>query len=182
MPFTFTSLDIPEIILVEPAVFADNRGVFFETFKMSDFRKLGVVGDFLQDNQSVSSRGVLRGLHYQIPPYAQAKIVRVIVGSVLDVVVDVRKSSSSFGKWAAHELSDDNNHMLYIPEGFAHGFLTLSDKAIFVYKCTAEYSRNAEAGIRWDDPKIGIEWPTDIVKVSAKDAILPGLSSAVTFD
>ena len=182
MPFTCKTLAIPDVILIEPSVFRDERGSFFETFKKSDFQDMGVNMEFVQDNQSISSRGVLRGLHYQLPPVAQAKIVRVIAGSVWDVVVDIRKSSVSFGRWVATELSEDNRRILYIPVGFAHGFLTLSEHAVFVYKCTAEYKREVEAGIRWDDKDIGIKWPSKDVIISDKDALLPVFSSAALFD
>ena len=182
MPFKFTPLKVPEVLLIEPVVFEDERGCFFETFKQTDFRKIGIEMDFLQDNQSESSQGVLRGLHYQLPPRAQAKIVRVVVGKVLDVVVDIRKSSPTFGKWIASELSGENNRLLFVPEGFAHGFLTLSESAVFAYKCTSEYACAAEAGIRWNDPDIGVEWPIEDVKVSDKDAALPYFASATVFD
>ncbi|MBT3275391.1 MAG: dTDP-4-dehydrorhamnose 3,5-epimerase [Spirochaetales bacterium] len=181
MPFIHTSLEIPEVIVIEPRVFSDERGVFFETFKQSDFSSIGINEKFLQDNQSVSRRGVLRGLHYQLPPHSQGKIVRVVAGRIFDVAVDIRRSSLTFGRWVSCELSEENNRMLYIPVGFAHGYLTLSDRAVFLYKCTEEYAHEAEAGIRWDDMDVGIQWPVDDVIVSDKDAVLPRLASAVTF-
>lgn len=183
MPFTFTPTAVPEVILVEPRVFSDGRGSFLETYKRSAFEVAGIDIDFVQDNQSVSQAGVLRGLHYQLPPHAQGKLVRVVAGAVWDVAVDVRRSSPTFGRWVGHELSSDNRHMLYVPPGFAHGFLVLTDEAQFVYKCSAEYRKDAEAGIRWDDPELGIEWPSAGVDaiVSPKDEALPPLARAELF-
>ena len=182
MPFTCAQLDIPGVLLIEPRVFGDDRGSFMETYKESDFRRLGIVDKFIQDNQSESARGVLRGLHYQLPPHAQAKLVRVLSGAVLDVAVDVRRSSPTFGRWVSVELTGSNRRMLYIPVGFAHGFLTLSDNAVFSYKCGAEYARESEAGIRWDDPTFAIGWPDTQVLLSEKDAMLPFLDRVEVFD
>ena len=152
-------------------MFEDNRGYFFESFKQQEFEQAVGYIDFVQDNESKSNYGVLRGLHYQKGEYSQAKMVRVIRGKVLDVAVDLRKSSPTFGKYVMVELSEDNKHQLFIPRGFAHGFLVMSDEAIFTYKVDNVYAPKAEASIRWDDPTIGIQWPMmiDEVKTSEKD-------------
>ena len=195
MPFSFTPTAIADVVLVEPRVFPDGRGSFLETYKRSDFIAAGIDVGFQQDNHSVSDAGVLRGLHYQLPPHAQAKLVRVVRGAVWDVAVDIRRGSPTFGQWVGHELSEDNHLMLYIPSGFAHGFLVLRDNTHFVYKCSAEYHRDSEAGLRWDDTDVAIEWPfdalpgatrvgtagRDAVTVSQKDASLPPLRDARVF-
>lgn len=184
VPFTFTPTAIPDVVLVEPRVFPDGRGSFLETYKRSDFEAAGIGVNFVQDNHSVSQAGVLRGLHYQLPPHAQGKLVRVVAGAVWDVAVDVRRSSPTFGRWVGYELTSDNYRMLYIPPGFAHGFLVLADETQFVYKCSAEYCKDVEAGIRWDDAELKIDWPsvgTDAV-VSEKDEVLPVLARAEVFD
>ena len=178
MPFTFKRLEIPEIILVEPKVFHDERGFFMETYKYSDFAAFGVAEHFVQDNHSRSTKGVLRGLHYQNPPKAQGKLVRVVVGEIFDVGVDIRKGSPTYGKWVGEILSAENKRMLYIPPGFAHGFCVLSDVAEVLYKTTAEYAPECEAGIIWNDPEIGIRWPIEHPILSAKDAALPPLREA----
>ena len=147
MPFEFKQLSIPDVILIKPLVFRDDRGFFLEIYKRSEFEKAGIKARFVQDNFSRSQAGVLRGLHYQNPPYAQGKLVRCLSGSIFDVAVDIRKGSPYFGKWLAHELSEENSLMLYIPEGFAHGFLTLSESADVMYKTTSEYSSDDEGGI-----------------------------------
>ena len=166
-----TRLAIPEVILLEPKVFGDDRGFFFESFNLQAFKEAtGLDPDFVQDNHSRSAKGVLRGLHYQLPPKAQGKLVRVVAGEVFDVAVDIRKGSPSFGKWVGEILSADNRRQLWIPPGFAHGFVTLSDTAEFLYKTTDYYSPQHERCIRWDDPGIGIEWPLAGKPVlSAKD-------------
>ncbi|PKL18908.1 MAG: dTDP-4-dehydrorhamnose 3,5-epimerase [Spirochaetae bacterium HGW-Spirochaetae-5] len=181
MPFTFKQLDIPGLVLVTPKAFSDSRGFFLETYKKSDFKNSGIDTEFMQDNHSLSSKGVLRGLHYQKEPYSQAKLVRVIKGSVYDVAVDIRKSSPTFKQWIAVELSDENNNMLYIPEGFAHGFTALADDVHLVYKCSSEYSHQYDAGIRWDDPEINIQWPFKNPSISDKDLVLPYLKDAEVF-
>jgi len=173
MPFKFTELEIPGVILVEPRVFGDGRGFFLETYKHSDFAGAGILEHFVQDNHSRSARNVLRGLHYQKSPMQQGKLVRCLSGSIFDVAVDLRKGSSTFRKWVGMELTGDNNLMLYVPPDFAHGFLVLSDTADVVYKCTREYSPEDDRGIIWNDPSIGISWPTDAPLVSEKDALLP---------
>ena len=169
MEFKKTFID--GVYVIEPKVFEDNRGYFFESFKQQEFEQAVGYNDFVQDNESKSNYGVLRGLHYQKGEYSQAKLVRVIRGKVLDVAVDLRKSSPTFGKYVMVELSEDNKHQLFIPRGFAHGFLVMSDEAIFTYKVDNVYAPKAEASIRWDDPTIGIQWPMmmDEVKTSEKD-------------
>jgi dTDP-4-dehydrorhamnose 3,5-epimerase len=157
-----TPLAIPDVILLEPRVFGDDRGFFYESFNRQAFRgAAGVDPDFVQDNHSRSVQGVLRGLHYQLPPKAQGKLVRVVVGEVFDVAVDIRKGSPTFGKWVGEVLSAGNKRQLWIPPGFAHGFLTLSETAEFLYKTTDYYSPQHERCIRWDDPTIGVVWPLD---------------------
>ena len=148
---------------------------FFESHKQSDFVESGIPGPFVQDNHSRSSKGVLRGLHFQHAPHTQGKLVRVTRGRLWDVAVDIRKGSPTFGKWQAVELTEENRLMFYIAPGFAHGFVALEDGTELQYKCTAEYNAGADAGIRWDDPDIGIDWPIKDVLVSEKDAVLPYL-------
>ena len=172
---------IPDVKIIEPTVFADDRGFFFESFSALKFEAVvGRSANFVQDNHSRSGKGVLRGLHYQLPPHAQAKLVRVVVGEVYDVAVDIRKSSPTFGQWVGVLLSAENKRQLWIPEGFAHGFLTLSDDVEFVYKTTNYYAPESDRGIRWNDPQIGIDWmlngePT----LSPKDQRQPLLADAV---
>ena len=165
-----TPLSIPDVLLIEPQVFGDDRGFFYESFNQNKFeeaikRKI----NFVQDNHSKSVKGVLRGLHYQLTPKAQGKLVRVIQGEVFDVAVDIRRSSPTFGKWAGEIISSENKKQLWIPEGFAHGFLTLSDTAEFLYKTTDFYSPEHEQSILWDDKTIGIDWPMKDVSLSSKD-------------
>ena len=179
MPFQFKRIEIPEVILIEPKVFQDERGFFMETYKYSDFAAFGIAERFVQDNHSRSVKGVLRGLHYQNPPHAQGKLIRVVVGEIFDVAVDIRKGSPTYGKWVGVKLSAENRRMLYIPPGFAHGFCVLSDVAEVVYKVTAEYAPECEAGIIWNDPGIGIEWPFKHPIISSKDAQWPTLREAV---
>jgi dTDP-4-dehydrorhamnose 3,5-epimerase len=165
---------IKGLLLIEPRVFKDPRGYFFESYNQAGFEKIGIPTDFVQDNQSMSMRGAIRGLHFQKNPHAQAKLVRVVSGSVLDVVVDVRKNSDTFGKHFAVELSAENFLMMYIPEGFAHGFATLQDHTVFQYKCSDLYYPETEGGIYWNDPVLGIQWPNfENVLVSDKDQKLP---------
>ena len=182
MPFAFTETSLPGVLLVEPRVFRDDRGYFLESYKVSEFEAAGIGERFVQDNHSRSDRGVLRGMHYQLPPYAQGKLVRVISGSVLDVAIDLRRSSPNFGQSFACELSGENHRMLYIPPGFGHAFLALEDGTHFVYKCTAEYNKESEGGVRWDDEELAIEWPDMKMIVSEKDAILPPLKEARLFE
>ena len=160
---------IAGLVLVQPDVFTDERGYFFESFQKNKFMDLGIDADFVQDNESMSMKGVLRGLHFQVPPYAQGKLVRVVSGSVLDVAVDLRKSSGTYGKWESVVLSAENKLMLWIPEGFAHGFLVLEDHTIFQYKCTNYYNRESERGIIWNDSDLKIDWGHSNPLVSEKD-------------
>jgi len=175
MPFTFTKTLIEGLVIIEPRAFPDERGFFMESYKRSDFEKAGIIGPFVQDNHSRSKKGVLRGLHFQRPPYAQGKLVRVSRGRAWDVAVDLRGGSPTFGTYFALELSESNRLMFWIPAGFAHGFLALDDDTELQYKCTAEYHAVSDGGLRWNDPDIAIAWP-DIGMapiVSAKDAALP---------
>ncbi len=180
----FKKTEIEGVYVIEPRVFNDARGYFFEAWKQEEFEKnIGHV-TFIQDNESKSSYGVLRGLHYQKGDFCQAKLVRVIKGKVLDVAVDIRKSSATFGQHVMVELSEDNKRQFFIPRGFAHGFLVLSDEAIFTYKVDNVYAPQAEAGVRWNDPALGIEWPIDPQKVltSEKDLKQPLLKDAAVFE
>ncbi len=178
MPFIFKRLEIPDVILIEPKVFEDNRGFFMETYKYSEFKKSGIHYEFVQDNHSKSKKGVLRGLHYQLKPMEQGKLVRCIKGRILDVAVDIRKGSPWYGKWVAVELSEENKLILWIPPGFAHGFIALEDDTEVVYKVTKEYSPEFERGIIWNDPYIGIKWPIENPILSEKDKNLPLLKDA----
>lgn len=178
MPFNFIKLEIPEVILIEPTVFSDERGFFIETYKSSEFKKNGIDYDFVQDNHSKSKRGVLRGLHYQLKPMEQGKLVRCIKGRIWDVAVDIRKGSPTYSKWVAVELSEDNKKMFWIPPGFLHGFVALEDNTEIIYKVTKEYSKEHDRGIFWNDPEINIKWPIDNPILSEKDKALPLLKEA----
>lgn len=169
MPFTFKRLNIPEVILVEAKSFSDDRGFFMENFKQSEFSSNGINTQFVQDNFSHSIRGVLRGLHYQKNPMAQAKLVSAINGEIFDVAVDIRKGSPTFGKWVGEILSNKNHRLLYVPEGFAHGFCVLSENADVLYKVNNEFSPENEKGIVWNDPDIDIVWPIDKPILNEKD-------------
>lgn len=182
MPFEFVKMEIPDVILIKPKVFKDERGFFMETYKKSDFEKAGIKGEFVQDNHSKSKYGVLRGLHFQKEPYAQAKIVRCIRGVIYDVAVDLRKNSPTFGKWVGVILSEHNKYQLYIPRGFAHGFLVLSDEAEVVYKVDNIYAPDYEGGIIWNDPDVNIQWPADNPIVSPKDQRWPTLKELIERD
>lgn len=174
--FQFTETTLPGVFVIEPTVFGDDRGYFLETFQKEEFAAAGISLGFVQDNESKSRKGVLRGLHFQ-RENTQGKLVRVFSGRVFDVAVDLRPGSPAFGRWAGAELSDENKKMLYVPPGFGHGFLVLSDTAVFTYKCTDVYNPGAEGGVRWNDADIGVRWP-DIgmpPQLSEKDAALPGL-------
>ena len=184
MSMNVIKTEIPEVLIIEPQIFSDERGYFFESFNQKLFDD--VVNrhvEFVQDNHSRSSKGVLRVLHYQLPPFAQAKLVRCIVGEVFDVAVDIRTMSPTFGHWVGVRLSAENKRQLWIPEGFAHGFLTLSENAEFAYKTTNFYCKEAEAGIIWNDPQINIKWPENNMEfiLSTKDVILPCLTDARHF-
>lgn len=171
---------LPGLLLITPKVFQDHRGHFFESFREDVLSSHGLVNDFVQDNQSLSSKGILRGLHFQAPPHAQGKFVRVISGAVLDVAVDIRKDSATYGQYVAVELNEENFKMLYIPPGFAHGFLTLHDHTIFTYKCTDYYHPETEGGVRWNSPELNITWNVENPILSAKDEILPLFSDFVS--
>ena len=182
MAFEFIAQALPDVVLVQPQVFGDTRGGFLETYKQSEFEAAGIRERFVQDNHSISSRGVLRGVHYQLPPRAQGKLVWVTQGAVWDVCVDLRRESDSFGQWCGADLTGENHAMLYVPPGFGHGFVVLSEIAHFQYKCTQEYAPSSERGIRWDDPDLAIDWPLRDVTVSEKDASLPWLAEAEVFE
>jgi len=178
VPFNFKRLSIPDVVLIEARAFEDERGYFMECFKESAFSSIGIDSRFVQDNISHSKRGVLRGLHYQKAPKAQAKLVCVIRGEVFDVAVDIRKGSPTYGCWVGEVLSSENHRMLYVPIGFAHGFCVLSEEADVLYKVTEEYSPEEERGIIWNDPDVGIEWPVKEPILSKRDAELPRLRDA----
>ena len=173
MSFTFQPLAIPGLVLITPRVFPDERGFLMETFQVSTFRAAGIATDFVQDNHSLSTGGVVRGLHYQAAPHAQGKLVRVALGRIWDAAVDLRRGSPTFGQGCGVELSDENHAMLWLPPGFAHGFATLSPTAHLLYKCTAEYDPASERGVRWNDPTLGLIWPVTAPLVSPRDAALP---------
>jgi dTDP-4-dehydrorhamnose 3,5-epimerase len=183
MPFTVTSTAIPDVLLLEPKVFGDARGFFYESFNARDFaRATGVDVQFVQDNHSKSAKGVLRGLHYQIQ-HAQGKLVRVVQGSVFDVAVDLRKSSPTFGRWVGAELSTENCTQMWVPPGFAHGFVVLSESAEFLYKTTDYWYPEHERSLLWNDQTIGIEWPIDFEpQLAAKDQVGKLLAQAELFD
>jgi len=173
---------LPEVLIVEPRVFGDDRGFFYESWNARAFAEAGIVADFVQDNHSRSAGGVLRGLHYQLRQ-AQGKLVRVVAGAAFDVAVDLRRSSSHFGRWAGVELSAANKRMLWVPPGFAHGFLALQDGTEFVYKCTDFYAPEHERALLWSDPAVGIDWPLDGIEpaLSGKDAAGVPLVEAETY-
>lgn len=172
--------EIPGLVIIEPRIFGDARGYFFESFSQRDFDQQVREVRFVQDNESKSSYGVLRGLHFQKPPHAQSKLVRVVKGAVLDVAVDIRKGSPTFGKHVPVELSEDNHRQFFIPRGFAHGFVVLTDEVIFQYKCDDFYAPQNEGAIAWDDPDLGIDWkvPADKILLSEKDSRHPCLKDA----
>lgn len=181
MPFNFVETPIKELLIIEPRQFSDGRGFFMETYKKSDFVKAGITEEFVQDNHSYSSKGVLRGLHFQTGTSAQGKLVRVVKGSVWDVAVDLRPKSETFGKWFGVELTEENSKMFYVPPGFAHGFVVLQDNTHFVYKCTAEYDPTADSGIIWNDADVNIEWPlSEGLSFSDKDLLLQSFSDFKT--
>lgn len=162
------------VLVLQPKVFEDNRGYFYESYNKESFKKLGINCDFLQDNQSLSTKnGVLRGLHFQAPPFAQGKLVKVTQGSVLDIALDIRKNSPHYGQYFSKTLSEKNRLNMWIPEGFAHGFITLEENTIFAYKCSNYYNVASEGGILWNDPDLGIDWQTENPILSEKDKIHP---------
>ncbi|REE83114.1 dTDP-4-dehydrorhamnose 3,5-epimerase [Lutibacter oceani] len=181
----FIRTEIPEVVLCKPTIFKDERGYFYEVFKKESFEKfVGYSVDFCQDNEAKSSKGVLRGLHYQLPPFAQSKLVRVIKGKVLDVVVDIRKGSKTFGKSVVVELSEENKYQLFVPQGFAHGYVTLSEEAIFCYKVDNYYNKESERGIIFNDETLNIDWKFTVedLIISEKDKLQPTLKNADLFE
>lgn len=177
MPFKFTKMSIPEVILVESKAFPDERGFFMESFQESTFEVNGIRTRFIQDNYSHSIKGVIRGLHYQKDPKAQAKLVMAIKGEIFDVAVDIRKGSPTYGKWVGEILSEQNHRLLYVPRGFAHGFMVLSNEADVIYKVDSEYSAENDRGIIWNDPEIAVKWPMDKPVISKKDLEQPTLKN-----
>lgn len=171
---------IEGLIVLQPKIWKDDRGYFFESFRQDIFSKLNIDVNFVQDNQSLSQKGTIRGLHYQIAPFEQGKLVRVVQGSVLDVALDIRKNSPTYGQYFAIELSAENQTQFFIPPGFAHGFSTLEDNTIFCYKCTNYYSKANEGGVRFDDPALGIDWKVEGLFVSDKDRELPVFAEFVS--
>ena len=172
---------IPEIVIIKPDVFGDDRGYFFESYHEEKFAAHGILGPFVQDNESQSQKNVLRGLHYQVEPYAQGKLVRVICGAVLDIAVDLRRNSPTFGKWVSMKLTAENKWICWIPKGFAHGFVTLEDNTVFTYKCTDFYNKASEASVRWNDPELNIDWGIENPLLSDKDKLAPLLKEAILF-
>ncbi len=165
--------ELSGLMIIEPTVFGDNRGYFFESFNADIFKSAGLETGFVQDNESKSSRGVLRGLHFQEPPFEQGKLVRVVRGAVMDVSVDIRKNSPTFGKWLSFKLTEQNKKMLWIPPGFAHGFVTLEEETVFIYKCTNVYNKGSENSISWNDPDLNIDWGIENPVISEKDKKAP---------
>ncbi len=164
---------IPDVLIIKPQVFEDARGYFFESYNKEKFLQHGLDQNFVQDNESKSVKNVVRGLHFQAPPFAQGKLVRVMKGAVLDVAVDIRKNSPAYGKWTSVVLTEENKWMYWVPPGFAHGFATLQDDTVFFYKCTNVYNKASEGSIRWNDPDLGIDWKLDNPVLSEKDQASP---------
>ncbi len=182
MSFEFRDTILEGVKIIQPQIFGDERGFFMETYKKSEFIFAGISEDFSQDNHSFSSKGVLRGIHFQSEPHAQGKLIRIITGAVWDVAVDLRQGSSSYGKWFGIELNEENRTMLYIPPGFGHGFITLKDNTHFLYKCSAEYEPASDGGVRWDDTDLAIKWPLNSEQkplISEKDEKLPYLKNLI---
>jgi dTDP-4-dehydrorhamnose 3,5-epimerase len=175
MPFTFEPTSLPGVLIVTPRVFADDRGFFMETYKQSEFQAMGLTAPLVQENHSRSTRGTLRGLHYQRAPKAQGKLVRVVRGEIFDVAVDIRRGSATFGQWVGVSLSAENRRSVYVPPGFAHGFAVSSADAEIIYKTTEEYAPELEQGIRWDDPTLAIAWPVTSPILSGRDQQWPSL-------
>ena len=178
MPFDFSPAEIPDVVVIQPRLQRDRRGFFMEFYKRSDFAAHGIAEIFAQSNHSRSPRGVLRGLHYQKRPKAQAKLVRVVMGEVFDVAVDLRRGSPTFGAWVGMSLSADNQKMIYIPQGFAHGFCVVSEEAEVMYMTTEEYSPSHEAGVIWNDPELAIRWPVAAPELADRDRGWPKLRDA----
>jgi dTDP-4-dehydrorhamnose 3,5-epimerase len=178
MPFRFSRMSIPEVVLIEPRVYPDGRGFFMECYKRSEFAAYGICETFVQSNHSFSGKGVLRGLHYQKTPKAQGKLIRAIAGEIFDVSLDMRRGSPTYGKWFGIELSAATRLMLYVPAGFAHGFCVTSNDAEILYMTTSEYAPLYEAGVNWQDPDLAIDWPTANPEISERDAHWPSLREA----
>lgn len=178
MSFRFTQLELPGLVLIEETRRGDARGFFAETYRQSAFHEAGITETFVQDNHARSTRGVLRGLHYQLPPRAQGKLVRVVEGEVYDVVVDIRKGSPGYGRWVGTRLTGDHGALLWVPPGFAHGYVVLSETADLTYKVTTEFDPTLDRGIRWDDPAVGVKWPDVEPILSPRDLGLPLLAAA----
>ncbi|MDQ3050933.1 MAG: dTDP-4-dehydrorhamnose 3,5-epimerase [Bacteroidota bacterium] len=175
-----TTMPIEGVLIIEPSIFSDERGYFFESYNEPLFHKAGISARFVQDNQSQSAKGVLRGLHFQNPPFEQGKLVRVVKGGVIDVAVDIRKASPTYGNYVAVNLSADNQKMMWIPPGFAHGFVTLEDDTLFLYKCTNVYNKASEGGIIWNDPSLHIDWGFENPVVSSKDLELRSFENLIS--
>lgn len=171
---------IRDLLIIKPTVFEDNRGYFFESYSKEKFLQKGIDHNFVQDNESKSMKGVLRGLHFQAPPFAQGKLVRVMKGAVLDVAVDIRKGSVTYGQWASIELTESNKWMYWVPPGLAHGFVTLEDNTVFFYKCTNMYNKASEGSLRWNDPDLNIDWGVSNPILSDKDQISPLLKDFIS--
>jgi dTDP-4-dehydrorhamnose 3,5-epimerase len=182
MALTFIDTPITDLYVIEPRVFADNRGFFMESYKECDFLAKGITAHFSQDNHSKSTKGIVRGLHYQLAPHAQGKLVRVVSGAVWDVAIDLRKDSATYGKWFGIELNEENKKMFWIPEGFAHGFVALSETVDFLYKATHEYHQASERAIAWNDPELAITWPVEHPILSEKDLKNPRLADILESD
>jgi len=172
---------LPEVVIIKPDVFGDDRGYFFESFHETKFAEYGITGPFVQDNESQSQKDVLRGLHFQLEPFAQGKLVRVIRGAVLDIAVDIRRNSPTFGKWVSMKLTGENKWICFIPKGFAHGFVTLEDNTVFTYKCSGFYNKASEGSVRWNDPELNIDWGITNPLLSEKDKMAPLLKDAILF-
>ena len=177
----FIRTDIADVVIIEPSVFGDERGYFFESFHSEKFASFGIIEPFVQDNESRSQKDVLRGLHYQLEPFAQGKLVRVIKGAVLDIAVDIRRNSPTFGKWVSMKLTSENKWICWIPKGFAHGFITLEDDTVFTYKCSGVYNKASEGSIRWNDPELNIDWGNQSPLLSEKDKLAPLFKDASLF-
>jgi dTDP-4-dehydrorhamnose 3,5-epimerase len=178
MPFEFKKTEIPEVVEVQPKIFEDERGIFSEIFTLRGFSEIGITEPLTQVNYSRSSKGVLRGMHYQLPPHAQSKLVSCPLGEVFDVAVDIRQGSPTYGTWVGRVLSAENKTMLYIPEGFAHGFCVISEEAEVVYYCNNQYAPDSEGGLSWKDSTVGITWPIENPVLAERDAAFPVLSEA----
>ncbi len=181
MPFTFQKLKIPDVVLIQSKIFPDERGFFLEVFNDAAYKAAGLPEVFAQDNFSHSKKGVIRGLHYQLSPFAQGKLVACVSGRIFDVAVDIRKDSPTFGKWVGEELSEENGRLLYIPSGFAHGFMALEENTRVLYKCTAIYHPGSERGLAWNDPGVAISWPDQNPIVNSRDAIFPNINTIEAF-